>query len=149
MKYFDEYATQEDNKRKYKEYALKHHPDMKGGSTKIMVEINSEWETAKKKYIAGELPRIKPPPQPDRKHFNVFGGRVYASEPVQNPATIVYTGVKFRRKKYTGTEAEIYMNVLKDFGIKAGIEFIMGFQKKKSPEVIEVQFINLFNNLFK
>lgn len=149
MKHFDEYATLEKNKEKYKELCLQHHPDRKGGSTKIMAEINGEWETAKKQYAAGLLPKIKQTPPKERTHYNVFGGKIHQAQPAQNPATIIYTKVPFRRKKYSGTEAEIYMNVIKDFGIKAGIEFIMAFQKKKSPQVIEVQFINLFNNLFK
>jgi len=36
--------TEQDAKSRYKSLALKHHPDRPNGSTKIMQEINKEWD---------------------------------------------------------------------------------------------------------
>jgi curved DNA-binding protein CbpA len=45
--YFKNCQTLEEVKKLYKELALKHHPD-RGGETKVMQEINAEYESIKK-----------------------------------------------------------------------------------------------------
>lgn len=48
--YFEGCSTRESVATRYRELALKHHPDVKGGDTKTMQAINAEHDKVKKMY---------------------------------------------------------------------------------------------------
>jgi hypothetical protein len=48
MKWFQGVTTIEEAKKLYRELAMKHHPDRKGGNNEIMAEINNEYEKVMK-----------------------------------------------------------------------------------------------------
>ncbi len=48
MKWFQGVTTIEEAKKRYRELAMKHHPDRQGGNNEIMAEINNEYEKVMK-----------------------------------------------------------------------------------------------------
>ncbi len=149
MTYFDEYATEEVNKSAYKKLSLRWHPDRPMGNENVMKDINKQWSEAKQMYASGAWPRMKQPSAPTGggyKHYNVFGGGVHeapkAPEKVYN--------VTYRKKKYKGTETQVYIEILTELGPGAAVDFLMQFNKLKANQAMQDGLItDLFKNLFK
>jgi curved DNA-binding protein CbpA len=130
MKYFDEYASQEENKRTWKKYMIEFHPDKNGGDHRKVNELNTEWNLMEQGYKQGLLPRKKQTAHREQP-FNVFGGGV---RPAANQVDNTIYDVKWKRKNYRGTENQIFSQIVADKGLLEGVEFTLAFQKKKAGE---------------